>query len=63
MMITPAHFEDAMQQYEDTNNHLKIDDFNGKMKLKKKVIEEVVYVLNQFGYTAGAEIFRRLFND
>ena len=55
-MMTPAHFEDAMQNYEE---EMKKGPAN-KEAIRKKAMEDVLYVLNQHGYTAGAEIFRRL---
>lgn len=55
-MMTPAHFEDAMQSYEE---EIKKGPAN-KEAIRKKAMEDAIYVLNQHGYTAGAEIFRRL---
>lgn len=46
-MITPAIYEDNMQELESSHNY-------------NKAISDTVTVLKQFGYDAGAELFKRL---
>lgn len=58
-MIYPALFEDAMQDYEQQMQFHCTD----KEAVRRKAIDDVVHVLNQFGYSAGAEIFDRIFKN
>ena len=50
-MITPAQFEDIMEDYRD---QMKEDQ---KEYIQRKALKDVEYILKQFGYDSGAEIF------
>lgn len=54
-MITPAIFEDAMEQHKQS---MKCN--LNKEYVLKKASEDVLNVLKQFGYDAGADIFAEL---
>lgn len=51
-MITPAIFEDTMKSHED----LLKTNFPNK-DIQTNAIKDVVDVLKQFGYDAGADVF------
>ena len=57
-MIMPAVLEDLMQDYEEQLKHGGIIP-----DIKRKAVADVVHVLKQFGYDAGAEIFERIFQN
>lgn len=51
-MITPAIFEQTMKQHAGN-----MDTCLDEIDIQNKALDEVVAVLKQFGYDAGADIF------
>ena len=56
VMISAAHYEDAMQEYEAILKNLEPGNVRA-VNIKAKAIQDTVDVLHQFGYDAGAKIF------
>jgi len=57
--ITAADFERRMLRHEEKLGKIVFADY---MKNQKDdMVSDIVTVLNQFGYSAGAEIFERIF--
>lgn len=52
-MITPAIFEDMMQEYADNLNKRNVNEIS----IQNKALDDVIAVLKQHGYDAGADIF------
>ena len=52
-MITPAQFEDIMEDYQIRMKNEK----NNREDIQRKALKDVEYILKQFGYDSGAEIF------
>ena len=53
--ITPAVFEEKMKAHEAALNKIVVEEDC------KKMISDVVTILDQEGYTAGAKIIERMF--
>lgn len=56
-MITPAQFEDIMNDYRD-----QIEKGN-RSDIQQKALNDVDYILKQFGYDSGADIFREVMGN
>ena len=56
-MITPAYFEDDMNDLYSQMNVRNSED------IKKKAIEDVTAVLKQFGYDCGTETFLKIIGE
>jgi hypothetical protein len=54
-MLTPAQFEDIMEEYRDRKSNT--DRFAEKSDIQRKALKDVEYILKQFGYDSGSEIF------
>ena len=50
-MITPAQFEDIMEDYRDQMEK------GNRSDIQQKALNDVDYILKQWGYDSGAEIF------
>jgi len=57
-MITPAKFEDTMQEYEKQINNT--DRIAEKDDIRRKSTEDVIFILKQYGFDAGTEIYRKI---
>ena len=55
-MITPAQFEDIMNDYLDQMKSEK----NNPVDIQRKALKDVDYILKQYGYDSGAKIFEEV---
>lgn len=56
-MITPAQFEDIMNDYRDQMEK------GNRSDIQQKALNDVDYILKQWGYDSGAEIFREVMKN
>lgn len=55
-MITPAQFEDIMNDYLDQMKNEK----SNREDIQRKALKDVDYILKQHGYDSGAKIFEEV---
>lgn len=55
-MITPAQFEDIMNDYLDQMKNEK----SNREDIQRKALKDVDYILKQYGYDSGAKIFEEV---
>ena len=55
-MITPAQFEDIMEDYKI---RMKNEE-NNREDIQRKALKDVGYILKQFGYDSGANILEEI---
>lgn len=59
--ITAADFERKMLRHEEKLGKIVFADYMEKQK--DDMVSDIVTVLKQFGYSAGAEILERMFRE